>query len=76
MGFITNILDDYIFQQLRESKYYHPDITDVIYDYNQITYFGINSMYITEKGFDSVLDSKMFALAWKMALKDGMKVIS
>lgn len=75
MGFISNILDDYTFQQLNESKYYHPEITDVIYDYDQITYFGINSMYIAKKRFDSVLDSKMFALAWNLALKDGMKVI-
>lgn len=75
MGFISNILDDYTFQQLKKSKYYHPEITDVIYDYNQMRHFGINSMYIAEKGFDSVLDSKMFALAWNLALKDGMKVI-
>jgi hypothetical protein len=68
-------VDDSTFQQLKESKYYHPEITDIIYDYNQITYFGINSMYIAEKGFDSVLDSKMFALSWNMALKDGLQVI-
>jgi hypothetical protein len=67
-------MDESTFRQLKESNYYHPEITDIIYDYNQMSYFGVNSMYIAEKGFDSVLDSKMFALAWKMALKDGMHI--
>ena len=51
-------MDDSTFKQLRESKYYHPELTDVIFDSNKMLEMALDSMNIAEKGFDSVWDAK------------------
>ena len=46
-------MDDLTFKQLKESKYYHPVITKVMFDYDimlEITIDGLNS---TEIGYNT-----------------------
>lgn len=53
-------MDELTFRQLKESKYYHPEITDVILDHNQMLEMVLDAIGITEKGYDTVIDSFMF----------------
>ncbi len=52
-------MDDLIFRQLRESKYYRPTITDVMFEYEMMLNMIYDSISITEKGYDAVIDSAM-----------------
>jgi hypothetical protein len=47
-------VDDLIFRQLKESNYYHPEITEVIFDANQMFEMSLHSVSISEKGYDIV----------------------
>ena len=51
-------MDDSTFKQLKESKYYHPELTDVILDSNKMLEMALDSMNIAEQGFDSVWDAE------------------
>lgn len=52
-------MDDLTFRQLKKSKYYHPIITDVMFDYEMMLNMIYDSINITEKGYDAVIDSAM-----------------
>jgi hypothetical protein len=53
-------LDDSTYQQLRNSKFYHPEVTEVIYDINQLEGMIAGAINVVEKGFDMVWDKMMF----------------
>jgi hypothetical protein len=67
-------MDDLTFRQLKESKYYHPEITDVILDHNQMLEMVLDAISITEKGYDTVIDSVMFNFLLKY-FKHGIDLI-
>jgi hypothetical protein len=52
-------VDDSTFQQLKESKYHHPILTEVMFDYNMMLEMVFHSMTIIEKGYDTIWDSSM-----------------
>lgn len=54
------ILDDSTYQQLRKSKFYHPEVTEVIYDVDQLEGMIAGAINVVEKGFDMVWDKMMF----------------
>ncbi len=58
-------MDEITFRQLKETNYYHPELTDVIFDSNMMLEMALDSMNIANKGFDSVWDAKMFSFIWK-----------
>ncbi len=58
-------MDDLTFRQLMESKHYHPEITDVIFDSDKMLEMGIVAINSTERGFDIVWDKIMFNFLWK-----------
>jgi hypothetical protein len=53
------MVDDVIFRQLKKSKYHHPIITDVMFDYEMMLNMIYDSISITERGYDAVIDSAM-----------------
>src|SRR3712207_4420076 len=55
----NNKVDDSTFRKLKESKYHHPILTDVMFDYNMMLEMVYSSMTIVEKSFDTVWDSNM-----------------
>lgn len=67
-------MDDLTFRQLKESKYYHPELTDVILDHNRMLEMVVDAIGITEKGYDTVIDSVMFNFLLKY-FKYGIELI-
>ncbi len=67
-------MDDSTFRQLKESKYFHPEVTDVIIDHNMMLDLVIDAVGITEKGYDTVIDSVMFNFLLKY-FKHGIDLI-
>jgi hypothetical protein len=67
-------LDDLTFRKLKESKYYKPEITDVITDYKMMLDLVADSVGLTEKGIDTVIDSVMFNFLLKY-FKHGIDLI-
>ncbi len=61
----SRFVDDIIFRQLKESRYYHPEITEVMFDSNMLQEMIFDSMSIVEKGYDTVWDSGMLNFALK-----------
>lgn len=53
-------MDDLTFRQLKESRYYHPEVTDVIHDFHTMSEIALDSFFIVEKGYDTVWDASMF----------------
>jgi len=53
-------LDDSTYQQLKESKFYNPEVTEVIHDINQLEGMIAGAINVVEKGFDMVWDKMMF----------------
>ena len=47
------------FRQLKESKYYHPVPTEVMFDQNMMLEMAAHSMTIIENGYDAVWDSNL-----------------
>ena len=47
------------FRQLKESKYYHPVLTEVMFDQNMMLEMAAHSMTIIENGYDAVWDSNL-----------------
>ena len=68
------LLDDLTFRKLKESKYYTPEITDVITDYKMMLDLVAEPVGITEKGYDTVKDSVMFNFLLKY-FKHGIDLI-
>jgi hypothetical protein len=58
-------MDDIIFRQLMNSKHYHPEITDVIFESDKMLEMGIVAINSTERGFDIVWDKIMIDFLWK-----------
>lgn len=68
-------MDELTFRQLRESKYHRPEVTDVITDHNMMLDMVLNSIGITEKGYDTIIDSVMFNFLLKY-FKHGIDLIN
>jgi hypothetical protein len=67
-------VDELTFRQLKESKYYHPVLTEIMFDYNMMLEMVYHSMTIIEKGYDTIWDSAMLCFLRKY-FREGMKFI-
>lgn len=67
-------MDESILKQLKESRYYHPEVTDVIHDFHTMSEIALDSFFIVEKGYDTVWDSSMFDHAWR-AFREGLQLL-
>lgn len=67
-------MDDSAFQELKESKYHHPILTEVMFDYNMMLEMVYHSMTIIERGYDTVWDSNMLYFT-RNYFGDGMKYV-
>jgi len=74
MDFFYNLIDEITFRQLKESNYIHPEITDVIVDHNRMFEMVLDSVDLTEKGYDTVIDSVMYNFLLKY-FKHGIDLI-
>ena len=59
-------MDDSTFRQLKESKYYHPEITEVVFESDKMLEMGIVAINSATRGFDIVWDKIMFDFLWKL----------
>ena len=59
------------FQQLKESDFHSPIITDVIFDQEKVIEIITDWVNIADKGFDTLWDANMFNFLWKYG-KEGM----
>jgi len=73
-GSNPEIVDEITFKQLKDSKYYHPEITEVMFDSNMLQEMIFDSMSIVEKGYDTVWDTVMLNFSMKY-FKDGLEFI-
>ncbi|HET6589675.1 MAG TPA: hypothetical protein VFG45_05880 [Candidatus Nitrosocosmicus sp.] len=64
-------MDDVTFKQLRASKYYSPEITEVMFDSDMMLAMSSDSINLATKGFDIVWDEVMFAFICKY-FEDGI----
>ena len=53
-------MDNTTFRQLKESRYHHPILTEVMFDYDMMLEMVFHSMTIIEKGYDTVWDVDIF----------------
>jgi transcriptional regulatory protein LevR len=67
-------MDVFTFRQLKESKYYDPILTEVMFDYDMMLEMVFHSMTIIEKGYDTVWDANMFNFT-RMYFQEGMEYI-
>ena len=67
-------MDDSTFRQLKESKYYHPEVTDIILEPKKMLEMVLDSIKIAEKGYDAALDSIMFKFLMR-DFKNGIDLI-
>lgn len=67
-------MEESTFRELMESKFHSPEITDVIYDFNQLEELILNSVKVVEKGFDTVWDKTMFNYHFKY-LQNGFEAL-
>ena len=67
-------MDVSTFRQLKESKYYDPVLTEVMFDYDMMLEMVFHSMTIIEKGYDSVWDANMFNFT-RMYFQEGMEYV-
>nr|MDP9016535.1 hypothetical protein [Thermoproteota archaeon] len=58
-------MDDSTFSQLKESCFRHPEITEVIFDYNKMLEMGLVAINNIDYGFDIIWDKIMFNFLWK-----------
>ncbi len=68
-------MDELTFRQLKDSRYYHPILTEVMFDYNMMLEIIHDSISITENGYDAVIDSSMFNFTMSR-FKEGIDLIS
>lgn len=66
-------MDDSTFSQLKESCFRHPEITEVIFDYNKMLEMGLVAINNIDYGFDIIWDKIMFNFLWKY-FKDGIHI--
>lgn len=67
-------MDVSTFRKLKESKYYDPILTDVMFDYDMMLEMVFHSMTIIEKGFDTVWDDNLFNFTRKY-FREGMEFV-
>jgi hypothetical protein len=67
-------LDESTFKRLINSEHSSPQITDVVYDINQMEKLILNSVNITHSTIDSVLDKTMFNFI-SNCLQEGFAVL-
>ena len=67
-------MEDSTLTELKESKHRSPEITDVIYDFNQLEELTLDSVNVVEKGFDTIWDKAMFNYHFTY-LQDGFKLL-
>jgi hypothetical protein len=67
-------VEESTFRELMESKHQSPEITDVIYDFNQLEELTLDSVNVVEKGFDTVWDKIMLNYHFKY-LQNGFKLL-
>lgn len=67
-------MDVFTFRQLKESKYYDPILTEVMFDYDMMLEMVFHSMTIIEKGYDTVWDANMFNFT-RMYFQEGMEYV-
>jgi hypothetical protein len=53
-------MDDSTYRELINSKFYYPEVTEVIHEINQLEGMIAGAINVVEKGFDMVWDSMMF----------------
>jgi hypothetical protein len=58
-------VDELTFRQLKGSRYHHPEITEVIFDYDKMLEMGLIAIESIAQGFDIVWDKIMFSFLWK-----------
>ena len=66
-------MDDSTFSQLKESCFRHPEITEVVFDYNKMLEMGLVAINNIDYGFDIIWDKIMFNFLWKY-FKDGIHI--
>lgn len=64
-------MDGITYQELKESKFHSPVITDVIFDQKKVVEIINDWVNIADKGFDTLWDANMFNFLWKYG-KDGI----
>ena len=52
-------MDDLTFRQLKESNYYHPEVTEVIFDSNIMLTIASDSAKLVQVGYDMLWDTIM-----------------
>ncbi len=67
-------MDIVTFRQLKESKYYDPILTEVMFDFDMMLEMVFHSMTIIEKGYDTVWDANMFNFT-RMYFQEGMEYV-
>ena len=67
-------MDDLIFRQLKGTGYHHPEVTEVIFDVNQMFEMSLHSVNISEKGYDIVWDKVMIDFLRKY-FKEGLQLL-
>lgn len=74
MGYYNKTVDKLTFRQLKESKYYSPILTEVMFDYDMMLEMVFHSMTIIEKGYDTVWDMNVFNFITKN-FQEGMEYV-
>lgn len=64
-------MDGITYQQLKESKFHSPVITDVIFDQKKVVEIINDWVNIADNGFDTLWDANMFNFLWKYG-KEGI----
>ena len=67
-------MDEITFRQLKESKYYQPVLTEVMFDQNMMLEMAAHSMTIIEKGYDAVWDSNLLKFSYRY-FREGIKLV-
>ena len=67
-------MDDSTFRQMKESNYYLPEVTDVIFDSSIMMQMALHSFSIAEKGYNTIWDSEMLDYATDN-FRDGLDLL-
>jgi hypothetical protein len=68
-------MDEITFRQLKDSKYYHPILTEVMFDHNMMLNMIYDLISISDNGYDAVIDSSMFIFTMSI-FNQGIDLIS
>ncbi len=56
-------MDEITLKQLKESNYYHPEVTEVNIRCNQMFEMSLHAVIISEKGYDIVWDTLLLLIS-------------